>query len=61
MVEQAHENGLLFDELLYLVIEMSSANSLREMLFSLNRWAKNWVYQARQYVCLVTVGGYPPH
>lgn len=40
MVEQAHENGLLFDELLYLVIEMSSANSLREMLFSLNRWAK---------------------
>ncbi|MFV8221563.1 DUF484 family protein, partial [Enterobacter cloacae complex sp.6700776] len=29
MVEQAHENGQLFDELLYLVIEMSSANSLR--------------------------------
>ncbi|EFB72476.1 Uncharacterized protein conserved in bacteria [Providencia rustigianii] len=40
MVEQAHENGQLFDELLYLVIEMSSASSLREMLFSLNRWAK---------------------
>ncbi|WBA57313.1 DUF484 domain-containing protein [Providencia sp. 21OH12SH02B-Prov] len=40
MVEQAHENGLLFDELLYLVIDMSMAQSLNEMLSSLNRWAK---------------------
>lgn len=41
MVEQAHENGQLFDELLYLVIEMSMAQSLSDMLNSLNRWAKN--------------------
>lgn len=40
MVEQAHENGQLFDELLYLVIEMSMAQSLSDMLNSLNRWAK---------------------
>ena len=40
MVEQAHENVQLFDELLFLVIELSSANSLQEMLLSLNRWAK---------------------
>ncbi len=40
MVEQAHENGQLFDELLFLVIEMSSAGSLQEMLLCLNRWAR---------------------
>ncbi|MDV5226366.1 DUF484 domain-containing protein [Providencia rettgeri] len=40
MVEQAHENGQLFDELLYLVIEMSMAESLNGMLTALNRWAK---------------------
>ncbi|KNZ83451.1 hypothetical protein AFL46_16875 [Providencia stuartii] len=40
MVEQAHENGQLFDELLHLVIEMSMAQSLSDMLNSLNRWAK---------------------
>lgn len=40
MVEQAHENVQLFDELLFLVIELSSANSLQGMLLSLNRWAK---------------------
>ncbi|MDR2224865.1 MAG: DUF484 domain-containing protein [Providencia sp.] len=41
MVEQAHENVELFDELLLLVIEMSSSKSLQEMLQVLNRWAKN--------------------
>lgn len=40
MVEQAHENVELFDELLLLVIEMSSSKSLQEMLQALNRWAK---------------------
>lgn len=40
MVEQAHENGQLFDELLYLVIEMSKADSLQDMLLRLNRWSK---------------------
>ncbi|MGA6580016.1 DUF484 family protein [Providencia sp. NPDC089923] len=40
MVEQAHENIELFDELLVLVIDMSSAKSLQEMLLTLNRWAK---------------------
>lgn len=40
MVEQAHENVDLFDELLLLVIDMSSAKSLQEMLLALNRWAK---------------------
>lgn len=40
MVEQAHENGQLFDELLYLVIEMSMTESLHDMLLCLNRWAK---------------------
>ena len=40
MVEQAHENVELFDELLVLVIEMSSAESLQQMLLALNRWAK---------------------
>lgn len=40
MVEQAHENVELFDELLLLVIEMSSSKSLHEMLQALNRWAK---------------------
>lgn len=40
MVEQAHENGQLFDELLYLVIQMSMAESLQDMLLCLNRWAK---------------------
>ncbi|AXH64812.1 DUF484 family protein [Providencia huaxiensis] len=40
MVEQAHENVELFEELLVLVIEMSSAESLQQMLLALNRWAK---------------------
>ncbi len=40
MVEQAHENGQLFDELLYLVIELSMADSLQDMLSRLNRWSK---------------------
>ncbi|ENU1226205.1 MULTISPECIES: DUF484 family protein [Providencia] len=40
MVEQAHENAELFEELLVLVIEMSSAESLQQMLLALNRWAK---------------------
>lgn len=40
MVEQAHENGQLFDELLFLVIELSSAETLQDMLYRLNRWAK---------------------
>lgn len=40
MVEQVHENVELFDELLLLVIEMSSSKSLQEMLQALNRWAK---------------------
>lgn len=40
MVEQAHENVVLFDELLLLVIDMSSAKSLQGMLLALNRWAK---------------------
>ncbi|WP_426099197.1 DUF484 family protein [Providencia sp. PROV200] len=40
MVEQVHENAELFEELLVLVIEMSSAESLQQMLLALNRWAK---------------------
>ena len=40
MVEQAHDNGQLFDELLFLVIELSSAETLQDMLQRLNRWAK---------------------
>lgn len=58
LIEQASENESLFSQLLLLISELSSSDSLNEMLERLNLWAKKLGLYSVQLRLLPIVGNY---